>query len=144
MRDSRLADGHAPQGRPSGRQGQGWRLDPQGVQAPHPQGHRAQVDWSIAQGSHTAGSRRDVDGTHSLGQPIVGVALVRDELSLNRLSIPFVPAEAGTQFFGRVLGRWVPASAGTNGDWFNGGANLISSRSSLAALAARTARARAP
>src|SRR5262249_48315258 len=27
---------------------------------------------------------------------------------------PFVPAEAGTQFFGRVLGPWVPASAGTN------------------------------
>src|SRR5262249_13059022 len=30
-------------------------------------------------------------------------ALERDELSLNRLLIPFVPAEAGTQFFGRVL-----------------------------------------
>jgi len=43
---------------------------------------------------------------------------------LNRLLIPFVPAEAGIQFFGRVLGSWVPASAGTNGDWFNGGANL--------------------
>src|SRR5262249_13887870 len=54
-------------------------------------------------------------------------SLARDELSLNRLSIPFVPAEAGTQFFGRILRPWVPASAGTNGDWFNGGANLNSS-----------------
>src|SRR5882762_7942841 len=59
--------------------------------------------------------------------------LERDELSLNRLLIPFVPAEAGTQFFGRVLGSWVPASAGTNGDWFNGGANLNSSRSTSTA-----------
>jgi hypothetical protein len=50
------------------------------------------------------------------------VLLERDELSLNRLLIPFVPAEAGTQFFGRVLGPWVPASAGTNGDCSNGGA----------------------
>src|SRR5262245_45459800 len=56
-------------------------------------------------------------------------SLKRDELSLNRLSIPFVPAEAGTQFFGRVLGPWVPAFAGTNGDWFSGGANLKSSHS---------------
>ena len=45
-------------------------------------------------------------------------------MSMNRLSIPFVPAEAGTQFLGLVLGPWVPASAGTNGDWFNGGANF--------------------
>src|SRR5262245_59835925 len=29
--------------------------------------------------------------------------LEHDELSLNRLLIPFVPAEMGTQFFGRVL-----------------------------------------
>ena len=50
--------------------------------------------------------------------------LKRDELSLNRCLIPFVPAEAGTQFFGRVLGPWIPALAGMNGDWFNGGANL--------------------
>ena len=57
-------------------------------------------------------------------------ALERDELSLNRLLFPFVPAEAGTQFFGRAFGSWAPASAGTNGDWFNGGANLNSSRSS--------------
>jgi len=28
--------------------------------------------------------------------------LERDELSLNHLLIPFVPAEAGTLFFGRV------------------------------------------
>jgi len=48
---------------------------------------------------------------------------------LNRLSIPFVPAEAGTQLFGRVLGPWIPAFAGMNGDWFNGGANLNSLRS---------------
>jgi hypothetical protein len=48
----------------------------------------------------------------------------RDELSLNRLLIPFVPAEAGTQFFSRVLGPWIPAFAGMNGDWFNGGANV--------------------
>jgi hypothetical protein len=54
-------------------------------------------------------------------------ALEQDELSLNRLLIPFVPAEAGTQSFGRILGPWVPASAGTNGDWFNGGTNLNSS-----------------
>src|SRR5207249_2486093 len=52
--------------------------------------------------------------------------LKRDELSLNRHLIPLVPAEAGTQFFGRVLGPWIPAFAGTNGDWFNGGANLNS------------------
>jgi len=31
---------------------------------------------------------------------------------LNRLFVPFVPAEAGTQFFGRVLGPWIPAFAG--------------------------------
>jgi hypothetical protein len=50
----------------------------------------------------------------------------------NRLSIPFVPAEAGTQFFGRVdyrvLGSWIPAFAEMNGDWFDGGANLNSLR----------------
>src|SRR5690242_10535748 len=40
----------------------------------------------------------------------------------------FTASEAGPQFFGRVLGPWVPASAGTNRDWFNGGANLDSSR----------------
>ena len=34
---------------------------------------------------------------------------VPDELNLNRLLIPFVPAEAGTQLFGRVLGLWIPA-----------------------------------
>ena len=51
-------------------------------------------------------------------------------MSVNRVLVPFVPAEAGTQFFGRALGSWVSASAGTNGDWFNGGANLNSSRSS--------------
>jgi hypothetical protein len=54
-------------------------------------------------------------------------------MNLNRLLIPFVPAEAGIQFFGRVLGRWIPAYAGMNGDWFNGGANLNSSRSNLTA-----------
>jgi hypothetical protein len=41
---------------------------------------------------------------------------------LNRLLIPLVPAEAGTQFFGRILGPWIPAVAGMSGDWFNGGA----------------------
>jgi hypothetical protein len=46
-------------------------------------------------------------------------------MSLNRLLVPFVPAEAGTQFLDRVLGPWIPAFAGMNGDWFNGGANLI-------------------
>jgi hypothetical protein len=45
-------------------------------------------------------------------------------MSLNRLLAPFVPAEAGTQLSGRVLGHWIPAFAGMNGDWFNGGANL--------------------
>jgi hypothetical protein len=50
-------------------------------------------------------------------------------MSLNRLAIPFVPAQAGTQFFGRVLGPWIPAFAGMNGDWFNGSANLNSSHS---------------
>src|SRR5215468_3695340 len=49
-------------------------------------------------------------------------------MSLNRLAIPFVPAQAGTQFFGRVLGPWIPAFAGMNGDWFNGSANQNSSR----------------
>ncbi len=52
-------------------------------------------------------------------------------MNLNRLLVPFVPAEAGTQFFGRVdyrvLGPWIPAFAGMNGDWFNGGADLNSS-----------------
>jgi hypothetical protein len=52
---------------------------------------------------------------------------------LNRLLAPFVPAEAGTQLFGRVhygvFGAWISAFAGMNGDWFNGGANLNSSRS---------------
>src|SRR5262249_14493750 len=50
--------------------------------------------------------------------------LERDDLSLNCLLVPFVPAEAGTQFFGRVLGPWIPACAGMNGDWLTGGANL--------------------
>jgi hypothetical protein len=54
-------------------------------------------------------------------------ALEQDDLSLNRLLIPLVPAEAGTQFFGRVLGHWIPAFAGMSGDWFNGGVNLNSS-----------------
>ena len=31
-----------------------------------------------------------------------GVELARDELSLNRLLVPLVSAEAGIQFFGRV------------------------------------------
>jgi hypothetical protein len=56
--------------------------------------------------------------------------LGRDEMSLNRLLLPFVPAEAGPSP-GRVLGPWIPAFAGMNGDWFNGGANLNSSRSRL-------------
>jgi hypothetical protein len=42
-------------------------------------------------------------------------------MSLNRLLAPLVPAEAGTQLFGRVFGHWIPAFAGMNGDWFNGG-----------------------
>src|SRR2546421_4827268 len=44
-------------------------------------------------------------------------ALERDEFrfALPVNQSPFVPAEAGTQFFGRMLGPWVPASAGTNG-----------------------------
>ena len=54
--------------------------------------------------------------------------LERDELSLNRLLIPFVPAEAGTQFFGRVLGPWIPASEAVNlsilGD-FGAGSNTL-------------------
>ncbi len=53
------------------------------------------------------------------------VAFVRERI-LNRL-YPFVPAEAGSQFFDRVLGPWIPACAGMNGDWFNSGANLIHS-----------------
>jgi hypothetical protein len=52
----------------------------------------------------------------------MSAALKQDEMSLNRLLVPFVPAEAGTQSFGRVLGHWIPAFAGMNGDWFNGGA----------------------
>jgi hypothetical protein len=59
-------------------------------------------------------------------------ALEQDEMNLDRLLVPFVPAQAGTQFFGRVdyriLGPWIPAFAGMNGDWFNAGANLNSSR----------------
>src|SRR4029077_13771875 len=35
------------------------------------------------------------------------------------------------QFFGRVLGTWIPAFAGMNGDWFNDGANVNSSASKL-------------
>jgi hypothetical protein len=46
----------------------------------------------------------------------------------DRHLIPLVAAEAGTQFFGRVLGLWIPASAATNGDWFNGSENIDSSR----------------
>jgi hypothetical protein len=42
-------------------------------------------------------------------------------MRLYRLSAPFVPAEAGTQLFGRVSRPWVPAFAGMNGDGFNGG-----------------------
>jgi hypothetical protein len=45
-------------------------------------------------------------------------------MSLNRLLAPFLPAEVETQFFGPVLGHWIPAFAGMNGDWVNGGANL--------------------
>src|SRR5262245_65768590 len=52
----------------------------------------------------------------------------RDDAGL-RLLIPFVPAEAGTQFLGGVLGPWIPAFAGMNGDWLNCGANLNSLRS---------------
>jgi hypothetical protein len=51
--------------------------------------------------------------------------LERDELRLNRLLVPLVPANVGTQFFGRALGPWIPAFAGMSGDWFNGDANLI-------------------
>src|SRR5690242_5436777 len=40
---------------------------------------------------------------------------------------PFVPAEVGNPVFGRVLGPWIPAFAGMNGDRFNGGASLNSS-----------------
>jgi hypothetical protein len=43
-------------------------------------------------------------------------------MSLNRLLLPFVPAEAGTQLLAEVLGSWIPAFAGMNGDGFNGGA----------------------
>jgi hypothetical protein len=50
---------------------------------------------------------------------------------VSRLQIPLVPAEAGIQFFGRVLGPWIPACAGMNGDWFNDGANLSSSLASF-------------
>src|SRR5262245_61289739 len=38
--------------------------------------------------------------------------LERDETSLHRLFIPFVPAEAGTQFFGGVLGPGSPLPRG--------------------------------
>jgi hypothetical protein len=52
-------------------------------------------------------------------------------MNSNRLFfVPFVPAEAGTQFFGRVLGSWIPAFAGMDGDWSNSGANLNSWRAS--------------
>jgi hypothetical protein len=51
-------------------------------------------------------------------------------MNLNCLPAPLVPAEAGTQTSQqlsasrvedareRAYGPWVPASAGTNGDWF--------------------------
>src|SRR5262249_4351607 len=51
--------------------------------------------------------------------------LERDDLSLSGLLIPFVPAQAGTQKPRTRSKNWVPASAATNGDWFNGSANLI-------------------
>jgi hypothetical protein len=60
-------------------------------------------------------------------------------MNLNRLLVPFVPAEAGTQFFGRVLGPWIPAFAGMNGDWFDGGANLKSERLRVGARMKATA-----
>jgi hypothetical protein len=50
-------------------------------------------------------------------------------MSLNRLLLPFVPAEAGTQLlaeFSALDSRF----RGMNGGWFNGGANLNSSLSS--------------
>jgi hypothetical protein len=43
-------------------------------------------------------------------------------MSLNRLLLPFIPAEAGTQLLAEFLGHWIPAVAGMNGDWFNGDA----------------------
>src|SRR5262249_9047424 len=33
--------------------------------------------------------------------------------------IPLVPADAGTKFFGPVLGPWIPAFAGISGEWFD-------------------------
>jgi hypothetical protein len=59
---------------------------------------------------------------------------VRDELSLNR-PLSLVPAEAGTQFFGRVLSPWIPAFAGMSGDRINGGADLNPSHSSARQIA---------
>src|SRR4029077_9467232 len=56
---------------------------------------------------------------------LIVVAFVRERI-LNR-PYPFVPAVAGTQFFGRVFGHWIPAFAGMSGDWFNSVANLIHS-----------------
>jgi hypothetical protein len=37
-------------------------------------------------------------------------SLDRDEMSLNRLLVPLVPAEAGTQLFGRVFSPGFPLS----------------------------------
>jgi hypothetical protein len=63
-------------------------------------------------------------------------------MSLNRLLLPFVPRKcrpvrgtdsSGDPALGRVLGPWIPAFAGMNGDWFNGGANQSSSRSRVRA-----------
>src|SRR5262249_21590099 len=55
----------------------------------------------------------------------------RVELVLNRQDLKdSQPRKRGPSSFGRVLGPWIPAFAGMNGDWLNGGANLNSSRSS--------------
>jgi hypothetical protein len=46
----------------------------------------------------------------SIRNPQARIELERDEMDLNRLHIPLVPAKAGTQFFGRVLGSGFPLS----------------------------------
>src|SRR5215510_12249927 len=62
------------------------------------------------EGAHLQAMRRAPSRPHPARR--LGEALERDELSLSRLLIPFVPAEAGTQFFSRALGPGSPLPRG--------------------------------
>ena len=65
-------------------------------------GHPAEADRSRARG---IGSGKRDDAGHR-----------QADVTARLLSVPpFVPAQAGTQFFVSAAKRWVPASAGTNG-----------------------------